>query len=99
MSAHFLIGLSLLVLLAIMGSAKEQNTAPAQPIFKTYFLAENIALNATGYLYFEITNPAGASQPRLTGVAFTDHLPKGLIIADPNNLANNCGGQVTAAPG
>jgi uncharacterized repeat protein (TIGR01451 family) len=34
----------------------------------------------------------------LTGVSFTDNMPPGLVVNDPANLINNCGGTVVANP-
>lgn len=33
------------------------------------------------------------------GVAFTDTLPDGIVIANPANVVNDCGGSITADPG
>ena len=34
----------------------------------------------------------------LTGVSFTDNMPPGLVVNDPANLVNTCGGTVVANP-
>jgi uncharacterized repeat protein (TIGR01451 family) len=47
-------------------------------------------------LTFTVTNP---NQSDLTGVAISDTLPSGLVVATPNNVSNACGGTVTAAAG
>lgn len=47
-------------------------------------------------LTYTITNTAALP---LTGLAFSDPLPAGLIVATPNNLNNGCGGTLAAAPG
>ena len=65
----------------------------APPVISKFFSADNVALNGTVFLFFTIVNPNGSP---LTGIAFTDVLPSGLIVASPNNLSSDCGGTVTA---
>jgi hypothetical protein len=52
----------------------------------------------TSTLHLHIANPnfAGAG---LTGIAFTDILPAGLVVATPANVSNTCAGLVTAISG
>jgi type VI protein secretion system component Hcp len=69
----------------------------APPVISTMFGAPSIPLNGTTTLTFTITNlnsPTG-----LTGVGFTDNLPAGLVVADPPNVSNGCGGTLTAVAG
>ncbi len=46
-------------------------------------------------LSIRISNPNAAP---LTGVAFSDSLPDGLVVAQTPNLANSCGGLASASP-
>jgi uncharacterized repeat protein (TIGR01451 family) len=47
-------------------------------------------------LSFTLTNP---NTVPLTGLAFTDTLPAGLIVSTPNGVTGSCGGTVTAIAG
>jgi hypothetical protein len=81
------------------GNTGTANLAVASPptISKT-FGAASIPLNGSTSLGFVLTNPAANSIP-LTGVAFTDSLPAGLVVASPSGLTGTCGGTETAVPG
>src|SRR5262249_5381291 len=48
-------------------------------------------------LTFTINNPNASVG--LTGVAFSDTLPSGLVVATPNSLSSTCGGTTTATAG
>ncbi len=84
------------------GTGSASNTASlavvAPPTISKAFGASGVAVNATTTLTFTITNPA-ANTVGLTGVAFSDTLPTGLLIATPNGLANTCNGTPTATAG
>lgn len=66
------------------------------PSISKAFGAATVPLNGTTTLTFTVTNP-GANPLALTGLAFTDTLPSGLVVATPPNASNTCGGTVTAA--
>src|SRR5207248_8028127 len=73
-------------------------TFATAPTIANAFGATTIALNGTTSLTFNVTNPN--TNVTLNGIAFTDTLPAGLVVATPNNLSgSNCGGTVTATAG
>src|SRR5260370_969043 len=77
------------------------NTAFAQvapPTISKAFNAANISLNDSTGLIFTITNPA-ANTVAATGVAFSDTLPSGLVVANVGGMGNSCGGTLTAVVG
>ena len=69
----------------------------APPAILISFGAASIPLNGTATLTFNLSNSNPALA--LTGIAFTDALPTGLVVASPNGLTNTCGGTPAAAPG
>jgi hypothetical protein len=71
---------------------------PGAPTFTKSFGPNTVELrpDARTTLTYTITNTS--AQP-LRGLAFFDSLPAGLIVANPNNLNNGCGGTLAAAPG
>ena len=71
-------------------------TVTSQTISKT-FGAASIPLGGSTSLSFAIANPS--SSLSLTGLAFTDSLPAGLLVATPPNVATTCTGTITAAAG
>jgi uncharacterized repeat protein (TIGR01451 family) len=80
------------------GNTASANLTVAQPpsITKS-FGAASIPLNGTTTLSFNITNPN--TNVALNGLAFTDNLPAGLVVASTPNLSNACGGTATAVGG
>ena len=53
------------------------------PSIAEAFSPSQVPLDGESTLTFTITNPFPANTAALTGVAFTDTLPSGLVIPDP----------------
>ena len=62
------------------------------------FGAATIPLDGTTSLTFQIVN-LNLNPSALTGVAFSDNLPPGLVVAAVPDLFDGCGGTATAAAG
>jgi hypothetical protein len=73
-------------------------TVLGPPELSAYFSPNIIALDGTTALYFIIENPA-SNPSALTGIAFTDTIPAGIVVATPNGLSGNCEGVITATAG
>ena len=72
-------------------------TVAAPPSISQSFGASSIPLNGSTSLTFTVQN---ANPVALTGVAFSETLPAGLIISTPNGLTGLCsGGTITATAG
>src|SRR5262249_9742323 len=69
-------------------------TNPVAPVITKAFGSASIPLNGSTSLSFTIQNNNTIA---LTGVAFTDALPAGLVVATPNNLSGSCGSGVITA--
>jgi uncharacterized repeat protein (TIGR01451 family) len=78
-------------------TASANLTVATAPTIAKAFGAASIPLNGTTSLTFNITNPNTSTT--LTGIAFTDTLPAGLVVAQTPALSNTCGGTATAAAG
>jgi hypothetical protein len=83
------------------GTGATSNTATLSvalaPSITKSFNPTQIPQNGASTLTLNITNP-NTNVP-FTGVAFTDSLPAGLVVAATPNLSNTCGGTATAAAG
>jgi len=90
---------------AVVGTPGKNLGTGVTYIFKTVcptiiskaFGATNILLNGTTSLNFTINNPE--TSLAVNGLAFSDPLPEGLVVATPASVTNTCGGAVTAAAG
>jgi uncharacterized repeat protein (TIGR01451 family) len=82
----------------IGGTASATVTVVGPPSIAKAFNPASIAVNGVSTLTFTLTNPA-ANPVAEAGVAFSDTLPTGLVVATPNGLVNNCGGTATATAG
>jgi uncharacterized repeat protein (TIGR01451 family) len=78
-------------------TASANLTVATPPSITKVFGAAQIPLEGTTSLTFTIQNPN--SNLTLTGLAFTDNLPAGLVVALTPNLNNTCGGTATAVGG
>jgi uncharacterized repeat protein (TIGR01451 family) len=78
-------------------TASANLTVATPPSITKAFGAAIIPLNGTTSLTFTINNPN--TNLTLNGIAFTDNLPAGLVVATPNALNNTCGGTATAVAG
>ena len=67
------------------------------PTIAKAFGAATIPLNGTTSLTFNLSSTN--VNLTLNGVAFTDNLPAGLVVASTPNLSNTCGGTATAVGG
>jgi len=85
--------------LSVTSTALTQNVraAGSPPGIAKGFAPSTISIGGTTALTFTLTNPNGATA--LTGVAFTDVFPPGLLVAATPNVSNTCGGTVTAVAG
>jgi uncharacterized repeat protein (TIGR01451 family) len=66
------------------------------PTITKAFGTSSIKVGSSTSVTFTLSNPNPVS---LTGAAFTDLLPAGLVVASPNGLSNGCGGSTAAAAG
>jgi uncharacterized repeat protein (TIGR01451 family) len=69
----------------------------APPSIVKGFAPGLVPVNGTSSLTFTVQNPNLATT--LTGVAFSDSLPAGVVVNTPNGLSNSCGGSASAAAG
>jgi uncharacterized repeat protein (TIGR01451 family) len=75
-----------IVLIAFAGTGVAQAQSP--PTIAKSFSAATVGLNSSATLTFTLTNPNPATD--LTGVSFSDDMPAGLLIANPDSLGGTC---------
>jgi uncharacterized repeat protein (TIGR01451 family) len=68
----------------------------APPTLTKAFGTASIPLNGSTTLTFTVNN--ANSTAALSGIAFSDTLPAGLVISTPNGVTGACGGTITATP-
>ena len=78
-------------------TANASITVVAPPTISKVFGATSIPLNVPTSVTFTISNPNATTA--LNGIAFTDTLPSGLVVATPNGATSSCGGTTTATAG
>ena len=78
-------------------TASANLTVAGPPAITKSFGAATVALNGANALTFSITNPNTSAT--LTGIAFTDNLPAGLLVATPSSVTSTCGGAIAAITG
>jgi YVTN family beta-propeller protein len=81
--------------IALTGVGSAPVTAP--PIITSAFGAAGIPLNGSTSLTFTISNPN--STVALSGIAFSDTFPAGLIVSASPALNSSCGGAASAPAG
>src|SRR4051794_29497175 len=81
--SHMIFAL-LLTSLTFTGVAQAQSP----PTIAKAFSAATVGLNSSVTLTFTLTDPNPATD--LTGVSFSDDMPAGLLIANPDSLGGTC---------
>ena len=79
-------------------TASDTLTVVGPPSISKAFAPAAITVGGTSTLTFTLTNPP-ANIVALTGLAFSDAYPAGLVNTTPLSTTNSCGGSLTAAPG
>ena len=89
----------LMVAIGAIAVAPAAALAASPPTLTSSFTPTSITVGNTSALSFTITNPNSSGS--LTGIAFTDALPAGLVVDNPNGTNGTCGSTsvLTAAPG
>ena len=83
------------VVIALLATALPAASAFAQPTFSKAFSPSQIGVGSHSELTFTIEN--GSALP-VTGLAFSDVLPAGVVLATPSGLSTDCVNPVISAP-
>lgn len=79
------------------GASATLTVNPPPPDLAKAFAPATVSEGETSTLTFTID--ASAYTQSITGLAFTDTLPSGLVVETPSVTANSCGGTLTATAG
>ena len=74
-------------------SATLSITPAAAPAFSKSFAPDTVEQGETSVMQLTIDNATNAIEA--TDLAFSDTFPDGLVVADPADLSNSCGGTIT----
>jgi uncharacterized repeat protein (TIGR01451 family) len=74
--------------IALTGNTAASTLTVSQASLGKAFAPSTIDQGGVSVLTFTITN--GLGDPAQSGIAFTDNLPAGLVVATPNGLASTC---------
>src|ERR1051326_7248082 len=79
-----------MIFAAVLAALTFTGLAQAQspPTISKAFSSATVSLNNSVTLTFTLTNPNPATD--LTGVSFSDDMPAGLLIANPDSLGGDC---------
>ncbi|HEY2116093.1 MAG TPA: hypothetical protein VGJ51_13435 [Candidatus Angelobacter sp.] len=74
--------------IVLAGTLVTGAAAQSPPTISKAFSSATVSLNQSVTLTFTLTNPNPATD--LTGVSFSDDMPAGLLIANPDSLGGDC---------
>lgn len=68
----------------------------APPTLTKSFVAASIVVGQTVTMRITVSSPLGNTRA-ITGIAFTDNLPSGMMVASPPAVTNTCGGTLAGS--
>lgn len=81
---------------SLAGSAGSADLLVVLAGFSKDFTPAAVSIGAPSRMRFVLQNTSSVA---ISGLAFVDAFPAGLVVANPANLSADCGGSVTAGPG